>query len=223
MKYPIRIARAAGVVALAAVALGSAGPRNARAATESAVTPAPATGGGPPAQGRPNGPGPWMPGPWMQGPWRRGRWDARGATEWIVIQRPLGPEAGRRHRPRPWVRIARGLQLTATQRESARAIWRDGRDAQRRIHRQMRANAAQLRAANPDAPTYAQLLAHVSRANGALFSQGVMLRGETRAKFYRLLTPGQKATLARWNARREAMRRCAGAGAGRVARPPITR
>lgn len=214
MKNPNRMARAAGVIAVAAMALGVAAPRAALAAADGAVVPA--SGGGAPAGGPPIGPGPWMPGPWMHGPR-----DARGATEWIVIQRPLGPGAGHRHRApaRRW--IARRLQLTAAQRESARAIWRDGRDTLRRFNEQMRANEAQLRATTPAAPNYADLLARVSHANGVLFAQRVMLRGEMREKFYRLLTPPQQATLARWHARRVAMRRCG--GAGHDGRPPIGR
>ena len=212
LKNPNRTATATGVIAIAAFALGSVAPHFARAADAGGAAPAPAQDGGPPAGAPFVGPGPWMPGPWMHGPWTRGRPDARGATEWIVIQRPLGPGAGRWHRPQPWMRIARRLQLTAAQRESARSIWRDERDAMRRFHEQMRANEAQLRAANPDAPNYAALLARVSHANGVLFAQRVMLRGEMRAKFYRLLTPEQKATLARWKARREAMRGCGDAG-----------
>ncbi len=222
MQNPNRMARAAGAIALAAMTLTVAAPRAARAAAEAAVPPAPTSDGGAPPAGRPPiGPGPWMPGPWMRGPWRHGGRDARGATEWIVIQRPLGAGAAPWHRAPPWRRIARRLQLTAAQRESARAIWRNGRETLRRFDEQMRANQAQLRATTPAAPNYAALLARVSHANGELFAQRLMLHGEMRAKFYRLLTPAQQATLARWKARRMAMRRCA--GPGRDGGPPGAR
>jgi Spy/CpxP family protein refolding chaperone len=225
------MARAAGVIAVAALALGVAAPRAARASVDGAAPPPPARDGARPSGGTPTGHGPWMPGPWMPGPWMQGPgmrgpgmhgpWNDRGATEWIVIRRPLGPEAGGWHRPRPWRWLARTLRFTAAQRKSARAIWRAEHGSLRRLHEQMRANEAQLRATNPDAPNYASVLAHVSQANGALFAQLVMRRGEMREKFFGLLTPGQKAMLARWKARRDAAAGCGGVGRG--GRPPMAR
>ena len=221
MQNPKRMARAAGVIAVAAIALGIAAPRAARAGVDGAAPPPSASDAAPQSGGTPAGPGPWMPGPWMHGPGMHGPRDDRGATEWIVIRRPLGPAAGRWHRPPPWRWIARKLRLTAAQRGSAQAIRRAGHESLRRLHEQMRANEAQLRATNPDAPNYASVLAHVSQANGALFAQQVMRRGEMREKFFRLLTPEQKAMLARWKARRAAAGRCDGAGRG--GRPPMVR
>ena len=221
MQNPKRMARAAGVIAVAAIALGIAAPRTARAGVDGAAPPPSASDAAPQSGGTPAGPGPWMPGPWMHGPGMHGPRDDRGATEWIVIRRPLGPAAGRWHRPPPWRWIARKLRLTAAQRGSAQAIRRAGHESLRRLHEQMRANEAQLRATNPDAPNYASVLAHVSQANGALFAQQVMRRGEMREKFFRLLTPEQKAMLARWKARRAEAGRCDGAGRG--GRPPMVR
>ncbi len=221
MQNPKRMARAAGVIAVAAIALGIAAPRAARAAVDGAAPPPSASDVAPQSGGTAAGPGPWMPGPWMHGPGMHGPRDDRGATEWIVIRRPLGPAAGRWHRPPPWRWIARKLRLTAAQRGSAQAIRRAGHESLRRLHEQMRANEAQLRATNPDAPNYASVLAHVSQANGALFAQRVMRRGEMREKFFRLLTPEQKAMLARWKARRAEAGRCDGAGRG--GRPPMVR
>ncbi len=221
MQNPKRMARAAGVIAVAAIALGIAAPRAARAAVDGAAPPPSASDVAPQSGGTAAGPGPWMPGPWMHGPGMHGPRDDRGATEWIVIRRPLGPAAGRWHRPPPWRWIARKLRLTAAQRGSAQAIRRAGHESLRRLHEQMRANEAQLRATNPDAPNYASVLAHVSQANGALFAQQVMRRGEMREKFFRLLTPEQKAMLARWKARRAEAGRCDGAGRG--GRPPMVR
>ncbi len=231
MRNPNRIARAAGVIAVAVIALGIAAPRAARAAVDGAAPPPSAGDGAAPSGGTADGHRPWMrgawmPGPWMQGPgmqgpgmqgpWMRGPVNDRGATEWIVIRRPLGPQAGRWHRPPPWRWMARRLRFTAAQRQSAMTIWRDEHGTLRRLHEQMRANEAQLRATNPDAPNYASVLAHVSQANGALFSQLVMRRGEMREKFFGLLTPSQKAMLARWKAQRgAAAARCDGRGGNR--------
>ena len=226
MRNPNRIARAAGVIAVAVIALGIAAPRAARASVDGAAPPPSAGDGAAPSGGTADGhrpwmrgawmPGPWMQGPGMKGPWMRGPGNDRGATEWIIIRRPLGPQAGRWHRPPPWRWMARRLRFTAAQRQSAMTIWRDEHGTLRRLHEQMRANEAQLRATNPDAPNYASVLAHVSQANGALFSQLVMRRGEMREKFFGLLTPSQKAMLARWKARRgAAAARCDGRGGNR--------
>jgi len=201
----------AGAIAVATIALCAA-PRVARAAGSDAPPPpmAPADAGSPPGpMGHGAGGGGWMRCARMRHGWMGRRWMGRGAgTEVIIIRRPGGSWGGRRHGPHAWMMMARVLGLSPAQRESARRIWRREHAGIGKLRGQMRANERRLHSSTPDAPGHAALVGEVSRENGALFSQLVLARENLRANLYALLTPAQKAKLAKVKARFEAARAC---------------
>lgn len=108
----------------------------------------------------------------------------------------------------------RAVDLGAAQRESVRAILREGHADLRELHAKMRSNGRRLRESLPGDPNHAALVATLSRENGGLFARSIVEREAMRARFYAVLTPAQKAKLAQFQARMAAarMRRC---GSGR--------
>ncbi|MDE2304983.1 MAG: Spy/CpxP family protein refolding chaperone [Gammaproteobacteria bacterium] len=100
------------------------------------------------------------------------------------------------------------LDLTGAQRQSVQAILESARVDFRDLHEKMRADAGKLRASNPDDPGHAALVATVSREDGELFARMVTTREEVRGKLYALLTPAQKAALAKMRGRMQQGRGC---------------
>jgi len=94
--------------------------------------------------------------------------------------------------------------LTAAQQQAVHSIITAAHAGFRGLHEQMRANSAKLRDITPDDPNYAAIVADVSRANGALFTQAIAKQADLRAQMYALLTPAQKKRLAALKARMQA-------------------
>ncbi|HVC01023.1 MAG TPA: Spy/CpxP family protein refolding chaperone [Steroidobacteraceae bacterium] len=184
---------AIALAAAPAVARAAAGP----AATASAVPAAAAAG--------PAGCGACAP--------AGGQWGGRARhSRWRRPHRSRGGE----HRPGPWF-LMRALDLGAVQRQSVRAIFRDGHAGLRELHAKMRSNERRLRESLPGDPNHAALVATLSRENGALFARSIVEREAMRAKFYAVLTPAQKAKLAQFKAGKAAAR-MRGCGGGRFNR-----
>ncbi|NNM62879.1 MAG: hypothetical protein HKM03_11975 [Steroidobacteraceae bacterium] len=134
------------------------------------------------------------------------RWAGGGPRRWGGPPRwGHPPRWGWRGRPGPrmWMRV---LHLSASQRHAARGVLRQAHRQLRALHVRMRANSRQLQHMMPDDPHYAAQVASISRENGALLSRSIERRAAARSRLYALLTPVQKARLAKMKARMAAAR-----------------
>lgn len=141
------------------------------------------------------------------------RWGGGGPRRW-----GHPPRWGWRGHPGPRMLWMRALHLSASQRHAARGILRHARRQLRALHARMRANSRQLLRMMPDDPHYAAQVASLSRENGALLSRSIERRAAVRSRLYALLTPAQKARLAKLKARMAAAR--GRACPGRAFSPP---
>jgi len=89
-------------------------------------------------------------------------------------------------------RMSQQLNLTATQKEKARTIFSSARQSSQPIREQLRANHEKLTAAAKANKSPAEIQ-KLSNEQGRLLGQLVAIRTEARAKFYRILTPDQRA------------------------------
>jgi periplasmic protein CpxP/Spy len=88
------------------------------------------------------------------------------------------------------------LNLTAEQQASVKAIMANAGPQMKSIHQEMRANTLKLQSTQPNDPNYANVVAEVTQANGALHSQMISQQADVRAQVFKVLTPAQQTQLA---------------------------
>lgn len=123
------------------------------------------------------------------------------ATGMVFAQAPAGgsqsastqaQQGRRRFMRRHLDRIAQQLNLTDSQKQQSRAIFRQARQSAQPIRQELKQNREALQAAAKanQADTQIQTLAN---QQGQLLGQLVAIRTEASAKFYQMLTPEQRA------------------------------
>jgi Spy/CpxP family protein refolding chaperone len=95
------------------------------------------------------------------------------------------------------------LNLTSDQQASVKAIMANAGPQMKSIHQQMRANSLKLQNTQPNDPNYANVVAEVTQANGALHSQMISQQAEVRAQVFKVLTPAQQTQLQALQAQRQ--------------------
>ena len=95
------------------------------------------------------------------------------------------------------------LNLTPDQQASVKAIMANAGPEMKSIHQQMRANSLKLQNTQPNDPNYANVVAEVTQANGALHSQMISQQAEVRAQVFKVLTPAQQTQLQALQAQRQ--------------------
>jgi len=93
-------------------------------------------------------------------------------------------------------RLFHKLGLSDDQKASMKSILSGAGPSMKSLHEQIRANAEQLRATNPDSPNYAAVVASVSQTAGSLETQKTTKQANLYAQLYAVLTPAQKTQLA---------------------------
>jgi periplasmic protein CpxP/Spy len=88
------------------------------------------------------------------------------------------------------------LNLSAEQQASVKTIMANAGPQMRSIHQEMRANSLKLRQTQPNDPSYANVVAQVTQANGSLHSQMITQKEAVRAQVFKVLTPAQQTQLA---------------------------
>jgi len=116
-------------------------------------------------------------------------WAQAPATDSLAAATPgtrldTGRQAGLRLR-----RMARVLQLTDSQRQQARAIFSQARQAAQPVRQQLQQNRQALKEAEIGGGDVQQLAA----LHGNLSGQVAAIRAQAWAQFYNLLTPAQRA------------------------------
>jgi Spy/CpxP family protein refolding chaperone len=131
------------------------------------------------------------------------------AAGMIFAQAPAPAQAQNKpainHRVAARHRMFQALNLTAAQKEHAKAIFQQARDADKPIRSQMRQNRDAIAAA-VKADNQAQI-AQLSAERGKLMGQLTTTRTEAMAKFYRELTPQQRAKTDQMHQRAQARMR----------------
>ena len=89
-------------------------------------------------------------------------------------------------------RIVRALNLTESQKQQAKVIFRQARQTAQPVHQQLRQNRQMLLDAVKTSKTDAEIR-QLSTEQGSLVGQIVAVRTEAWGKFYSLLTPEQRA------------------------------
>src|ERR1700675_2635397 len=74
------------------------------------------------------------------------------------------------------------LNLTADQKAQIKTIMSGAGPQMKSIHQQMKANSLKLRQTQPNDPNYANVVAQVTQANGALHSQMITQKEAVRAQ-----------------------------------------
>lgn len=97
---------------------------------------------------------------------------------------------------RPWARMheryMQALNLSASQKEQAKAIFQGTRKKTEPVRAELRQNREAMSAAvKADNRSEIQRL---SKTNGELMGRLIAARSEARAQFYKILTPEQRAT-----------------------------
>jgi len=87
------------------------------------------------------------------------------------------------------------LNLSAEQQAAVKTIMASAGPQMKSIHQEMRANSLKLRQTQPNDPNYANVVAQVTQANGALHSQMITQREAVRAQVFKVLTPAQQTQL----------------------------
>jgi periplasmic protein CpxP/Spy len=87
------------------------------------------------------------------------------------------------------------LNLSAEQQAAVKTIMANGGPQMKSIHQEMRANSRKLSQTQPNDPNYANVVAQVTQANGALHSQMITQREAVRAQVFKVLTPAQQTQL----------------------------
>jgi Spy/CpxP family protein refolding chaperone len=93
--------------------------------------------------------------------------------------------------------------LTPEQQASVKAIMANAGPEMKSIHQQMRANSLKLQNTQPNDPNYANVVAEVTQANGALHSQMISQQADVRAQVFKVLTPAQQTQLQALQAQRQ--------------------
>jgi len=88
------------------------------------------------------------------------------------------------------------LNLSAEQQAAVKTIMANAGPQMKSIHQEMRANSLKLRQTQPNDPNYANVVAQVTQANGALHSQMITQKEAVRAQVFKVLTPAQQTQLA---------------------------
>jgi len=122
-----------------------------------------------------------------------GRSAATAADEATAVPAAPGPHAWRHH---GFGHLLAKLNLSAEQQASVRSIMANAGPQMKSIRQEMRANSLKLRQTQPNDPNYANVVAQVTQANGALHSQMITQREAVRAQVFKVLTPAQQTQLA---------------------------
>ncbi len=101
-------------------------------------------------------------------------------------------------------RTADELRLAPAQRQAIREILDEARPGLTQLHRQMLAGAELLARTAPDDAAYQSVVANVSRSTADLATQFVLQVSELRSQVHGVLTPPQRAQLARLEANLQA-------------------
>jgi protein CpxP len=96
------------------------------------------------------------------------------------------------------------LNLSAEQQAAVKTIMANAGPQMKSLHQEMRANSLKLRQTQPNDPNYANVVAQVTQANGALHSQLITQKEAVRAQVFKVLTPAQQTQLAALQAQRQA-------------------
>jgi protein CpxP len=96
------------------------------------------------------------------------------------------------------------LNLSAEQQAAVKTIMANARPQMKSLHQEMRANSLKLLKTQPNDPNYANVVAQVTQANGALHSQLITQKEAARAQVFKVLTPAQQTQLAALQAQRQA-------------------
>jgi periplasmic protein CpxP/Spy len=119
-----------------------------------------------------------------------------------------GPHGWHHH---PGQHLLSKLNLTPEQQASVKAIMSNAGPQMKSIHQQMRANSLKLQNTQPNDPNYANVVAEVTSANGALHSQMIAQQADVRAQVFKVLTPAQQTQLAALQAQMQSRRQGAAA------------
>jgi len=113
-----------------------------------------------------------------------------------------GPHAWRHHHDAG--RLLAKLDLSAEQQAAVKSIMANAGPQMKGLHQEIRANSLQLLKTQPNDPNYANVVAQVTQANGALHAQMITQREAVRAQVFKVLTPEQQTQLAALQAQRQA-------------------
>src|SRR5882757_1053055 len=122
---------------------------------------------------------------------------AIAADEAATAAPPAPPATGAHdwHRHHGAGHLLAKLNLSAEQQASVKTIMASAGPQMKSIHQEMRANSLKLRQTQPSDPNYANVVAQVTQANGALHSQMITQREAVRAQVFKVLTPAQQTQL----------------------------
>jgi protein CpxP len=115
-----------------------------------------------------------------------------------------GPHAWHHHHGEG--RLLAKLNLSAEQQAAVKTIMTNAGPQMKSLHQEMRANSLKLRQTQPNDPNYANVVAQVTQANGALHSQLITQKEAVRAQVFKVLTPAQQTQLAALQAQMQAQR-----------------
>jgi periplasmic protein CpxP/Spy len=113
------------------------------------------------------------------------------------------PAAAWHHHHGAWHMLSK-LNLSAEQQASVKAIMANAGPQMKSIHQEMRANSLKLQQTQPNDANYANVVAQVTQANGALHSQMITQQEAVRAQIFKILTPAQQTQLAALQAQMQA-------------------
>ncbi len=113
------------------------------------------------------------------------------------------PAAAWHHHHGAWHMLSK-LNLSAEQQASVKTIMANAGPQMKSIHEEVRANSLKLQQTQPNDANYANVVAQVTQANGALHSQMISEKEAVRAQIFKVLTPAQQTQLAALQAQMQA-------------------
>jgi periplasmic protein CpxP/Spy len=122
------------------------------------------------------------------------------------------PAAAWHHHHGAWHMLSK-LNLSAEQQASVKTIMANAGPQMKSIHEEVRANSLKLQQTQPNDANYANVVAQVTQANGALHSQMISEKEAVRAQIFKVLTPAQQTQLAALQAQMQARMQARQAGA----------
>ena len=126
------------------------------------------------------------------------------AAEEATLAAPAAPGPYAWHHHHGAGRLLAKLNLSAEQQAAVKTIMANAGPEMKSLYQEMRANSLKLRRTQPNDPNYANVVAQVTQANGALHSQLITQKEAVRAQVFKVLTPAQQTQLAALQAQMQA-------------------
>ena len=141
------------------------------------------------------------------------------AADEATSDAPSAPGAHAWHHHHGAFHLLSKLNLSAEQQASVKAIRANAGPQMQSIHQEIHANSLKLQQTQPNDANYANVVAQVTQANGALHTQMSTQQESVRAQVFKVLTAEQQTQLVALQAQMQA-RIGGGWGSRGVAAPP---